>query len=210
MTAVRRIARTLAAAAVAAACLLVCAPLASAGALVTAAGTCAHEPLSKPFVPWFDFADYFHAPGGGLEKGASGWTLSGAAAVVSENESFNVHGAKDKKSLELRKGAVATSPVTCVGIDRPALRFFLRQAGGPQTSYVRVDALFEDALGATRSLTIGALGATGSWQPTPPVVITASLLPLLPGAQTPVAFRFAAVGGTFLLDDVYVDPYGGR
>jgi hypothetical protein len=43
-----------------------------------------------------------------------------------------------------------------------------------------------------------------NWLPDPIVV---SLLPLLPGSHTPVAFRLTADGGSFQVDDFYVDPY---
>jgi hypothetical protein len=204
----RRSARIAAAAAVL--CSLAAAPAASAGDLTTAAGACPAQSLSQPFLPWGDLAQYFLAANGGFERGTSGWTVTKGASVVSDNESFKVNDAKDSRSLELRKGTVATSPVTCVGIDRPAVRFFSRQASTGKGAFLRVDVLFEDLLGATRSMTIGALTASGTWQPTPPLVITASLLPTLPNSQTPVAFQFLAVGSTFRLDDVYVDSYGGR
>jgi hypothetical protein len=34
-----------------------------------------------------------------------------------------------------------------------------------------------------------------------------NLLPLLPGNYTPVEFRFTPQGGSWQLDDVYVDPH---
>ena len=206
----RRLARSITAVAAAAATVLAAAPGASAGVLVTAAGACKAQPLSKPFLPWGDPGDYFLASNGGLERGASGWTLAGGATVVSDNEAFAVNDARDTRSLELPAGAAAVSGVSCVGINRPSMRFFVRQSGGGAAAYLRVDALFEDAAGTTRAMTIGALGASDSWQPAPVLAITPSLLPLLPDAQTPVAFQFAATGGTFRVDDIYVDPYGGR
>jgi len=48
---------------------------------------------------------------------------------------------------------------------------------------------------------------SGEWKPTPRYLVVANLLPLLPRNLTPVAFRFRAVGGgTWWVDDVYVDP----
>jgi hypothetical protein len=39
----------------------------------------------------------------------------------------------------------------------------------------------------------------------------ANLLPLLPGAKTPVRFKFTPLGrAEFQIDDVYVDPWRGR
>ena len=40
------------------------------------------------------------------------------------------------------------------------------------------------------------------------MTVLANLLPLLPGAHTPVAFRFTPLlGGEWSIDDVYVDPF---
>jgi len=40
--------------------------------------------------------------------------------------------------------------------------------------------------------------------------VIANLLPLVPGEQTPVAFRFTARRGAVQIDDVYVDPWCQR
>src|SRR5437870_2494320 len=48
---------------------------------------CAARPTSTPFAPWGDSNSYFLMPGGGFESGASGWALSGGAAVASGHES---------------------------------------------------------------------------------------------------------------------------
>jgi len=47
-----------------------------------AAEACTDQSLSKPFLPWLDFANYQAAPDGGLEAGAAGWTLNGASVVT--------------------------------------------------------------------------------------------------------------------------------
>jgi hypothetical protein len=186
------------------------APAAHAGLLVADAGQCADESLSQVFLPWADPANYVLAPGGAAESASDWASLDGGAAVVSGNESYYVHDAADGSSLALPGPSVATTHAMCVGIDHPTLRFFVRQTGGATLARLRVDALFEDASGEARSVTIGSSGGTSSWNPSPVMVITPSLLPLLPGAKTPVAFRFVPVGGNFQVDDVYVDPYGGH
>lgn len=70
--------------------------------------------------------------------------------------------------------------------------------------------LYEDAFGTVQSLTIGRVLGPHGWGPTLPMPVTANLLALLPGDRTAVAFRFTAEGaeGSWLVDDVYVDPYG--
>ena len=96
----------------------------------------------------------------------------------------------------------------CVGIEHPTLRLFARH-DGPLLSTLRVDVLYRDAFGTTRSLTIGRVLGSGQWSPTLPMPVVANLFALLPGERTRVAFRFTAVGphATWQIDDVYVDPY---
>jgi hypothetical protein len=99
----------------------------------------------------------------------------------------------------------------CVGIGHPVMRFFARRTSGWLLDSLKVEVLFEGAGGQVLSLPIGLVLAGGSWQPTLPFPVLASLLPLLPGEQTPVAFRFTPVGsGTWQIDDVYVDPWRSR
>jgi hypothetical protein len=94
-----------------------------------------------------------------------------------------------------------------VGLEHPTLRVFARNTGSP-FSALKVEVHFEDAVGNVHSLQIGIVGAGSSWQPTQPMLVTANLLALLPGEQTPVAFEFTPEsGGNWRIDDVYVDPY---
>jgi hypothetical protein len=95
-----------------------------------------------------------------------------------------------------------------VGILHPTLRFFARRSAGSALSTLTVEVLFEDAGGRVRSLPVGAVVAGSAWRPTLPFPVVANLLPLLPGQNTAVAFRFTVLGSaTWQLDDVYVDPH---
>lgn len=194
-------------AAVVAACVV--APAAQAGLLVESAQSCDSSALSQPFKRWLDPLSYRLLPDGGLEQGGAGWSLSGAR-VVSGNESFYVRDAGDSKSLSLPPGSSATTPVTCAGLDKPVMRFFAKSAGGllGLVSALSVEVLFETSAGNVASLPVGVVTPSSKWQPSLPLPILASLLPLLPGEQTPVAFRFRPIGGaTWTIDDVYLDPY---
>jgi hypothetical protein len=180
-------------------------PAASAGPLVEDAEGCEPASLSTPFGRWLDPMKYTPVRDGGIERRAQGWHLSGGARPVAGNEPWKVSGAGDDSSLSLPAGASATTPAICVGLAEPTLRFF---AEGPAGVVDRLDVevLFEDAAGQVRALPIGTdLG--GSWHPTTVMPVLANLLPLLPGGQTAVAFRFTAHGGSFRIDDVYVDPW---
>ena len=205
--------RTLLAAAGATAVAAVAAAPAGAGLLVASAPGCTSPDSDQVFSPWADYANYFLAPDGGFEGGASGWALDGGAGVAAANSSFAVSG-DGSSALAVPNGASATSPTVCVGLEHPTVRFFARKTSGsgvvPALNTLRVDVLVEDNLGVVSALPVGVVGSSSSWQPTAPMLVTASLLPLLPGAHTPVAFRFTPQGGDWQVDDVYVDPTGSR
>jgi hypothetical protein len=188
----------------------VTAPTANAGLLVSTASDCDAQQLSKPFAPWADFANYTPVDGGSFEAGTPVWSLTGGAKVVSGNESFSVRSKSDSRSLSLPQGSTATSRSICVGLGEPTLRWFQRQSGGllgSLTSAMTVEVLFESSLGQTLALPIGVGALNSGWAPSLPAVVTANLLPLLPGEKTAVAFRFRALTGNWAIDDVYVDPY---
>jgi hypothetical protein len=184
------------------------APAAHAGPLVASATNCDSQAFERPFARWLDPFSYTLVPGGTFEQGASGWTLSGAR-VVAGNEPFFVHGADEHFSLALPPGSSATSPSMCVGLLHPTMRFFARNQGS-LLSTLRVEVLFEDAGGSTHALPIGLALGDGRWHPTLPFPVLANLLALLPGEHTAVAFRFVptGLGASWVIDDVYVDPYG--
>jgi len=190
----------------AAALFLVAAPSASAGVLVKSATDCTTPSLEQPFTHWGDNSSYVLAPQGSFESGASDWSLN-RASVDTDNESYYVGGSSDSKSLKISPGGSALTDTICVGLDRPTLRFFARSSGGLLgLSTMAVSVRFETSLGLVAELPIGVVLPSGRWQPSLPMPILANLLPLLPGQMTPVQFRFTPVGGTYWVDDVYVDP----
>jgi hypothetical protein len=177
---------------------------ANAGPIVASAADCSAQKLSQPFLPWADVASYTLDPGGAFEGGAAGWTLNGAAPADG-NEPYYVTSATDTTSLTIAGGGSATSAAICVGVEHPDLRFFAK-ASDP-TAVLTVEVLFPTATGDTASARIGTVTGGVNWAPTVPMPLVVNLLPLLPGNYTPVAFRFNAAGGSFRIDDVYVDPY---
>jgi hypothetical protein len=179
---------------------------AHASLLAADATSCRDYSYSQVFLPWADPASYTLVPGGDFEHADKNWQLIGASRVTNENEAYDVGGPNDHSSLRLPDGAVAVSPAMCVGLGEPTLRMFFKQTSGLGLARLRVDVLFETATGATLSQSIGWVGALGTWSPSQQMAIVANLLPLLDGG-TPVAFQFTAVGGSFLIDDAYVDPW---
>lgn len=173
-------------------------------------GTCADEPLSRPFARWLDPMQYVLVPDGGFENGGQGWKLRNGAAVERGNESFYVRGKDDRRVMSLPAGASALSPATCLGIERPTMRFFAKRTRGWLLSSLRVEVLYNGLDGRLRTLATLPVLTSTSWQPSLPLPILVNLLPNLSGDQAVVAFRFTAVGGSFRIDDVYVDPYAKR
>ena len=175
----------------------------SAQAANSTAG-CDAQVAEQPFLRWLDPAAYVLVPGGTVERWA-GWNLEGAAARTWGNEPYYVHDEDDTWSLAIPAGSSATTAPMCVGVEHPTLRLLVRNRGS-LASPLRVEVLFEDALGLRRAVTIGDYLGTSRWQPTPPLAVLANLLLL--GDHVEVAFRFTAgTGGDWFIDDVYVDPF---
>jgi hypothetical protein len=175
-------------------------------------GIACPDPTSHPFAPWGDGAPYAYLPNGGFESGSTGWTLSGGAKVVAGNEPFFVHAPGERYSLLLPPGSSATSPRICISLFSSKMRFFTANAGS-SSSRLRVQVLYNGGTSGLLSLVTKLLGvsdfgyvASGpAWQPSPEIGMLSGTLPLLTQS---VQFRFtpADSAGSWLLDDVYLDP----
>jgi hypothetical protein len=159
---------------------------------------------STPFAQFGDYRSYFPLPNGGFESGSSGWSLSGGARVVGENEPWFVNGS-GRQALSLPPGASATSPSTCINLLDPSWRMFARSAGANRD--LRVQIVFR---GLTGNLT-GVLNVASfdpdryaGWQPSEDVMSALALPVLTVSAQ--VKFTSLASSGTWQVDDIFVDP----
>jgi hypothetical protein len=180
------------------------APLAgAASARADNAARCEGRVIEQPFTAWDDTLDYFLAPDGDFSSGADGWDLAGAE-VVEDNEPWYVHGGTTTQAVRLESGDSATSPMICVGLDDPTMRFFARSTGDPSGT-LDVEVLYQDEEGTPQSLLIGTITADSApeWTPVTPLPITAN------DYEMTVAFRFTAQGtdSAWHIDDVYIDPY---
>jgi hypothetical protein len=180
-------------------------PATASAVVVERAPSCEPQPTTKPFAQWGDKRDYVLAPGGSFEDGAPGWQLYGAS-VVPGNESFQVGGRSHSKALQLNGGGTATSPQICVGLEHPTIRLFTRN-NRLLLSALSVEVIVHTSVGLKVPVPVGVVLPHNPWKPSPSYLIVANLLPLLPKNYTPVAFRFRAIGGgTWWIDDFYVDP----
>jgi hypothetical protein len=187
-----------------------------AGPASAGLGLACPDVTTKPFAPWSDYAKYAFAPNGGFESGATGWTLTGGAKVVSGNESFFTNGTRDRYSLSLPPGSTAKSAPMCVSLLNGKMRFFAANSGAA-SARLKVQVLYNGGVGSVLGLVGGLLGlsevgyvnAGAAWQPSQPVGMLGGTLPLLTRS---VQFRFSAPadGGAFRIDDVYLDPFLSR
>lgn len=169
---------------------------------------CGYEP-TQPFLRFLDPLPYVLAPGADFESGAAGWRLSGGAHVATGNEPWSA----GSSSLLLPPGSSATSPPMCMGLVLPIVRFF--STGGAALSYMQVDALYMDAGGNQRSVTLLPVGLPSrSWIPNLPMLQLGGAIDALSlnGLTTDISLRFTPRGllfgsGTWRIDDVYVDPW---
>lgn len=160
---------------------------------------------SQPFAQFGDYRYYTFGANGGLENGATGWSLSGAR-VVSGNEPFYVHSHGDVNSLSLPAGGTAYTPKLCIGTTSTVMRYFIKGSGDGS---VRVEVVLRGLLGQVLGVFQVSRVSTGSsWQAGPPVLNLDSLLGLL--GVSSVQLKFTTLSGTAQIDDVYVDPWASR
>ena len=160
---------------------------------------------SQPFAQFGDYRYYTFGANGGLENGATGWSLSGAR-VVSGNESFYVHSHGDVNSLSLPAGGTAYTPKLCMGTTSTVMRYFIKGSGDGS---VRVEVVLRGLLGQVLGVFQVSRVSTGSsWQAGPPVLNLDSLFGLL--GVSSVQLKFTTLSGTAQIDDVYVDPWASR
>lgn len=145
-----------------------------------AAQACIDQPLSKPFTPWLDYANYQAAP--------EDWALDGAAFVSGGHP----WGGGDT-SLSIPAGGSAVTDEVCITLVHPTLRFFARGTGTLAVSVIAANGV---------ELPVGVVLGTGGWSPSPILPIVLNLL-----GEQDVRFRFTSALGSFRIDDVWIDPY---
>src|SRR5436305_6112145 len=159
--------------------------------------------VSAPvFAPWGDFAMYYYAPNGGFESGSTGWTLSGGAAVVTQNNEPWFLSGFGSHALQIpTKGSAAIN--VCYGVTYPGVRFFVSGQNGPAVVHVRV--VSHSLLGVLSVLDGGTFRADAGWAPSPKISTLFSALAAPLGSKT-MQLQFSVENGTAQIDDVFVDP----
>jgi hypothetical protein len=172
---------------------------------------CSERYIEHPFTAWDDNFDYFLIKEGDLSGDAAyDWSFDGGE-LVAENNPNSLHGA-ETSALALGEGDSAESPTFCVTVDDPTARFFVKNTGA-ETGTLSLDAVYLDENYDEHTYHLGTLtsaDAGNEWTPSPVLELAAPLVDVLGDGETPVTFRFTAEGegSGWLIDDVYVDPYG--
>jgi hypothetical protein len=178
------------------------------GLAAGSAQACSYPGASPVFAPWGDQHDYALAPEGGFESGGNGWSLRGGAGVVAGNESYQLNGSADSRSLSLPAGSSATSPPICMSIDTPLIRLLARNTGNP-SSRLRVEAVYS-LLGLVRTNVVNAVSAGAGWEPSKPMSTVLGLSTIV-GTVLPssIEVRLTPLDniGQWQVDDLYVDPF---
>ena len=157
------------------------------------------------FAPWADPALYALIPGGSFE-GLPTWSLFASAPVVG-NEPWHINSATDTLSLAILPGGSATSPTFCASLSTPTLRFLAR--GDSVDAQLKVEVLYADPTsGAVTATTIATVSGTGAWAPTDRILVLANLLSVFSAdGLTELSVRLTATSGSWLVDDVHIDPF---
>jgi hypothetical protein len=183
-------------------------PAASANASLIETDPCDDASLSQAFAQWGDQAWYKLAPGGDFEAGIDGLTHRGARTVAG-SEPYGVTGEVGARALELTAGDSITLPATCMNAGNPAFRLFSRSSGGllGLLPVMKAEVLYRD--GALRILPVpaGVVLPSSKWQPSLHQLTLSVLGATLAGGESMVGIRLTAVSGTWLVDDVLVDPF---
>jgi hypothetical protein len=166
-------------------------PAAQAATVANAEATCAPRVFTTTFAQWADKALYTLTPGGNFESAASGWTLTGNAALVGGSSPF----ASGRSSLSLPAGTSALSPPICVEKGYPSWRLAARSTGGK----LAIEVVYPNKTKENVTVTPGA-----SWGLSR--VLSLSQGQFGTGAAY-VQFRLTASGAAVGVDDVYVDPF---
>ena len=180
---------------------------AKAGLLGTGSASYCDPTSTQAFSRFGDSSYYARLLNGGFEGGTTGWALSGGAKIVSGNEPYYLSGNRnDNRSLYLPAGSSAYSGTICFALGDWHLRFMLKRLSSSGGLHVQV--VVPSLVGGL--LTIldgGTVSGTGAWAPSPRLELLLTNLGSLLGTNA-VAFRFTPVnGGSFQMDDVYLDPW---
>jgi hypothetical protein len=161
---------------------------------------CPGQVFSQPFAALEDSRYYTLAPGGEFNSPTEGWTLSGGARLITTSRPDGSTGG----ALDLKGGALATSPPICVTLAYPIARVWVNGVSGSRGVAVRVS--YANTQSELEPKDVGKVGSPhGSW-----TLGEFNVAPQLAGreeAAREVRFIFEGRKNTESdLYDLYIDP----
>lgn len=181
---------------------------ASASVLSTVTDTldqlgCSFPETAQALSRFGDEDQYFLAPGGDFET-LSWWEDD--ARLTEENDPFFVVNTRHRSSVRLRDEAWVRSPGFCIDARSPHLRFMAKSPGSDQLD-VRVDLFDEEYRWIDTERVRVQSDEHRSWSPSPKVSL--KTVGWEPGQTAYASVRFYTEG-TWLIDNVLIDPYSRR
>ena len=174
-----------------------------ASASASAATACPARSMAPKFAAWGDQNQYFVSPEGTFEGASRSWTRAGGAAVVADQAPWRVNGSDHSKAMRLPAGASITATAFCVAANEESLRFFFKSPGSGSLS---IQMTVANDHGQAMN-TYGFATAQAGWGVSP--ITNMPSLRDSNGDQW-VTLTFRSSGGTWLVDDVMVDPWISR
>jgi hypothetical protein len=171
-----------------------------------AADECTTRTTTKAFAAFGDNNDYFPISGGTFESGSlSAFTTTGGVSVAGENEPWKVLGSAHGRSAALPPRATLKATF-CVQIGEDSMRLFAKSpsnAGSGLTIKTTVSTAYGSA-----STSSSMSASSAAWAPTPSIPLKNVSGP--DGKQYVTLLITNTGSGTWLVDDILVDPWKTR
>jgi hypothetical protein len=171
---------------------------------------CDPKDASQPFLVFGDLESYVPVFNGGFEDGLTGWTVEGKgdATIV---PSINPDGTLGN-ALELGQGTKVLSPPICFDETRPHSRMFVRKT--EEKSSMSVDIHYARyPRGKPGRMKLDDFGRDDpvlpTWGPSPRLLALGGLKKLVmpdSNGQRWYQYEVSVKGGTWQIDDLFVDP----
>ena len=184
--------------------------LAVAGAITAGPGRASACTTKQAFAGFGDSAYYALFIGGNIEGDGAPWKATGSVSVSAENESHRIGNASDKSSLSLGKGSSASFHAGCLPQLNPSVRLMARAASG--SGSLRIDVTYKDPNSVLHTVNLATLSAADyrDWAPTEALGFLNTDQSLSSQVSGNIELTLTASGGTWKIDDVYIDPYQRR
>lgn len=131
------------------------------------------------------------------------WSKGGNVTLAASSDPFALTGTMGESSLRLRSGGWVRTPLMCVNLQTPHLRFVANASGAGELD---VDVRLVGCPGRFISRSRSSLSPSdhSGWEPSAKIDLNTSCLG--PGRSGIVDVRFRSQGD-WLIDDVMIDPY---